>query len=102
LFDADVKIKVLTPKDIPLMLECTNRSASDKVQWFKEKVPLNAPTAMEDIKIDNETGILEILKEKDEVYGNYTCKAANSTTEYRVVRKYALPKCFTLLLKVSR
>jgi hypothetical protein len=83
------------------MLECTNRSASDKVQWLKEKVPLNAAlTGMEDIKIDNETGILEILKDKEEVYGNYTCKAANSTTEYRVVRKYALHKCFMLLLKV--
>ncbi|KAH0950264.1 hypothetical protein HN011_010080 [Eciton burchellii] len=83
---SDIKIKVLTPKDIPLTLECTNRSASDKVQWLKEKVPLNAAlTGMEDIKIDNETGTLEILKDKEEVYGNYTCKAANSTTEYRVV-----------------
>jgi len=108
LFDADIKIKVLTPKDIPLMLECTNRSAGDKVQWLKEKVPL--PTDIEDrklienidIKMDNETGTLEILKEKEEVYGNYTCKAANSTTEYRVVRKYALHKCFMLLLRVSR
>lgn len=89
LFDADIKIKVLTPKDVPLVLECANRSATDKVLWFREKVLLSTASAInEDIKIDNETGTLEILKDKEEVYGNYSCKAANSTTEYRVVRKY--------------
>ncbi|KAL0108341.1 hypothetical protein PUN28_015106 [Cardiocondyla obscurior] len=83
----DIKIRVLTPKDIPLVLECANRSASDKVQWLKEKIPLNTALAgKEDIvKIDNETGSLEIVKEKDEAYGNYTCKVANATIEYRVV-----------------
>ncbi|EZA59607.1 Basigin [Ooceraea biroi] len=82
---SDIRIKVLTPKDVPLVLECTNRSAGDKVQWLREKTPLTTLPGNEDIKIDNETGTLEILKDKEEVYGNYTCKAANSTTEYRVV-----------------
>lgn len=91
LFDADLKIRVLTHRDIPLVLECTNRSAGDKTQWLKEKTPvLTALGGNEDIvKIDNETGTLEILKDVEEAYGNYTCKVANSTTEYRVVRKYS-------------
>ncbi|XP_011872176.1 PREDICTED: basigin [Vollenhovia emeryi] len=78
----DIKIRVLTPKDVPLVLECANRSASDKVLWMKEKIPVSGN---EDVKIDNETGNLEILKDKEELYGNYTCKAANATIEYRVV-----------------
>ncbi|XP_014474831.1 PREDICTED: basigin isoform X2 [Dinoponera quadriceps] len=83
----DIKIRVLTPRDIPLALECTNRSAGDKVQWLKEKEPVVMTLGgNEDIlKIDNETGTLEILKEVEEAYGNYTCKIANSTTDYRVV-----------------
>lgn len=91
MFDADIKIRVLTPKDVPLVLECTNRSAGDKAQWLKEKAPvITTLGGNEDIlKIDNETGTLEILKDVEEVYGNYTCKVANSTTEYRVVRKYS-------------
>lgn len=78
-------------KDIPLVLECANRSTGDKVQWLKEKSPVNTALAgNEDIvKIDNETGNLEILKEKEEAYGNYTCKVANSTIEYKVVREYS-------------
>jgi len=77
-------------KDIPLVLECVNKSAGDKVQWLREKMPLSIAFAgNEDIvKIDNETGNLEILKDKEEAHGNYTCKAANSTIEYRVVREY--------------
>ncbi|XP_011148246.1 basigin [Harpegnathos saltator] len=85
----DIKIRVLTPRDIPLVLECTNRSAGDKTQWLKEKTPVVTTLGgNEDIlKIDNETGTLEILKDTEEVYGNYTCKVANTTTEYRVVPK---------------
>ncbi|KAM0724709.1 Basigin [Formica fusca] len=82
----DIKIRVLTPKDIPLVLECANKS--DKVQWQKEKTPLSTALAGNEdiIKIDNETGSLEIVKDKKEAYGNYTCKlGANSTIEYRVV-----------------
>lgn len=91
MFDADLKIRVLTPKDVPLVLECTNRSAGDKAQWLKEKTSVvTSLGGNEDIiKIDNETGTLEILKDVEEAYGNYTCKMANSTTEYRVVRKYS-------------
>lgn len=90
LFDADIKIRVLTPKDIPLVLECTNRSAGDKAVWLKEKTAITALGGSEDnLKFDNETGTLEILKDVEEVYGNYTCKVANSTTEYRVVREYS-------------
>lgn len=88
LFDADIKIRVLTKES--LVLECANKSTSDKVQWQKEKKPLNTALAgnEEFISIDNETGNLHILQEKDVFYGNYTCKTANSTIEYRVVRKY--------------
>lgn len=96
MFDADIKIRVLTPKDVPLVLECANKS--DKVQWQKEKTPLSTALAgNEDIvKIDNETGSLEILKDKEEAYGNYTCKvSANSTIEYRVVREYSATRHFT-------
>lgn len=79
----DIKIKVLTPKDLPLILQCENRSTSEKVQWLKGKTLL---AINEDIfRIDNETNNLEILKEKEESFGNFTCKTANSTTEYRVV-----------------
>ncbi|TGZ48199.1 basigin isoform X1 [Temnothorax longispinosus] len=82
----DIKIRVITAKDVPLVLECANRSTGDKVQWLKEKIPLSTALAGEDItKIDNETGSLQILQDKEVVYGNYTCKAANATIEYRVV-----------------
>lgn len=86
MFDADIKIRVLTAKDVPMMLECANRSTGDKGIWMKEKKVL---ISNDDVKIDEETGNLEILKEKEEVYGNYTCKAANTTIEYRVVREYS-------------
>lgn len=79
-----------------MVLECVNKS--DKVQWLKEKIQLRYTTLAvnEDVKIDNETGNLEILKDKEEVYGNYTCKAgANSTIEYRVVREYSAIRYFT-------
>jgi len=91
LFDADIKIRVLMAKDIPLVLECVNKSAGDKVQWLKEKIQLSTAFASNEdiVKIDNETGNLEILKDKEEAYGNYTCKMANSTIEYRVVREYS-------------
>ncbi|GAB1865160.1 Neuroplastin-like isoform x2 protein [Camponotus japonicus] len=81
----DIKIRVLTSKDLPLVLECANKS--DKVQWQKERTPLSI--ALDDdediVKIDNETGSLKILKDEKEAYGNYTCKAGNSTIEYKVV-----------------
>ncbi|KAL6263536.1 hypothetical protein P5V15_006325 [Pogonomyrmex californicus] len=81
----DIKIRVLTPKDIPLILECANRSTSDK--WLKEKVPVTTALAGHEdaFKINNETGNLEILKDKEQVYGNYTCNMANSTVEYKVL-----------------
>lgn len=92
LFDADIKIRVLTANDTPLALECANKNTGDKVLWLKEKSPVHTAFAGNEdniIKIDNETGNLEILKEKEEVYGNYTCKVANATIEYRVVREYS-------------
>ncbi|XP_076248508.1 immunoglobulin domain-containing protein Bsg [Calliopsis andreniformis] len=87
LINFDIKVKVLTPKDTPLALECQNRSAGEKMQWFKENVPLHTALAghEDDIKIDNETGTLEFLKSNDVLYGNYTCKGSNSSTEYRIV-----------------
>lgn len=85
----DLKIRVLTTKDVPLALECMNKSSGEKVQWTKENKPLQTALAdHEDIyKLDNETGTLEILKSNDVFYGNYTCKGTNSTTEYRIVPK---------------
>lgn len=76
-------------RDTPLVLECANRSTGDKVQWLKGKAPLSIPGNDDILKIDNETGNLEILKDKEEAHGNYTCKTANSTIEYRVVREYS-------------
>ncbi|KOC63171.1 Basigin, partial [Habropoda laboriosa] len=86
-FTTDIKIRVLTPKDVPLALECANRSAGEKLQWLKENVPIHTALAGSDdiIKIDNETGTLELLKTSDILHGNYTCKGTNSTTEYRIV-----------------
>lgn len=86
----DIKIRVLTAKDLPLVLECANRSTSDKVKWNKEKKELSAFAGNEDIiKIDNETGSLQILKDKEEAHGNYSCtvitKQANYTIDYRVL-----------------
>lgn len=85
----DIKIRVLTSKDTPLALECENRSTGEKMQWLKEKVPiLTALSGNDDlIKIDNETGTLELLKEAEILYGNYTCRGTNSSTEYRIVPK---------------
>ena len=77
-----------------MIIECANKSAGEKLQWFKENVPIHTALAGNEdlIKIDNETGILEFLtlprKENSEVlFGNYTCKGTNSSTEYRIVRK---------------
>lgn len=91
MFDADINIRVLTAKDVPLVLECANRSTVDKVLWLKEKKQLSSILGNADVKIDNETGSLKILKEKEEVYGNYTCTdlTTNATVKYRVVREYS-------------
>ncbi|XP_046822586.1 basigin [Vespa velutina] len=86
----DVKIRVLTQKETPLSLECGNRSTGDKAIWYKEKMPiLTTMVGKEDlIKIDNETGTLDVLKIDDIiVYGNYSCKVGNTSTDYRIVPK---------------
>lgn len=86
----DVKIRVLTPKEVPLSLECGNRSASEKASWYKENMPALAAVAGKEelVKVDNETGILEILKADDPIiFGNYSCKVGNSSTDYRIVPK---------------
>ena len=72
----DIKIKVLTPKDAPMTLECGNRSAGEKLQWFKENVPLHTALAGSEelFKLDNDTGTLELLKSAEVLYGNYSCK----------------------------
>lgn len=90
MFNTDIKIRVLTAKDVPLVLECANKNTSDKVKWLKENVPWNKVLSNEDVKINNETGSLEILKDEKEekVFGNYTCEAANATIKYRVVGEY--------------
>lgn len=88
----DVKVRVLTEKDVPLSLECADKGAAEKVQWLKEKVAV--PTALsgnEDaFSLNNETGTLTILKETESVFGNYSCKGANFSTEYRVLPKPAV------------
>ena len=72
-----------------MILECANKSAGEKLQWFKENVPIHTALAGNEdlIKIDNETGIMEFLKSSEVLYGNYICKGTNSSTEYRIVRK---------------
>jgi len=75
-----------------LVLECANKSVGDKARWYKENKLLSTALAgsEEFINIDNETGSLHILQDKEIFYGNYTCTTtANFTTEYRVVRKYS-------------
>jgi len=83
------------------VLECANKS--DKVQWQKERTPLSI--ALDDdediVKIDNETGSLKILKDEKEAYGNYTCKAGNSTIEYKVVREYSATRIFYVILYIK-
>ncbi|XP_076546147.1 immunoglobulin domain-containing protein Bsg isoform X2 [Osmia lignaria lignaria] len=86
---ADIKIKVLTPKDAPMTLECGNRTAGEKFQWFKENVPLHTAVADSEelFELDNDNGTLELLKSTEVLYGNYSCKGSNSSTEYRIVSK---------------
>ncbi|XP_043501232.1 basigin [Polistes fuscatus] len=98
----DVKIRVLTQKEVPLSLECANRSSGEKVAWYKEKIPiLTALSGKEElIKIDNETSTLEVLKIEDvAVYGNYSCKVGNVSTDYRIVPKptVALPESVSVV-----
>ncbi|XP_003693505.1 basigin isoform X2 [Apis florea] len=83
----DLKIKVFAPTDVPLALECANKSAGEKLLWYKERVLIHTALAGNEdlIKLDNETGVLELLKTSDVLYGNYTCKGTNSSTEYRIV-----------------
>ncbi|XP_054012544.1 basigin [Hylaeus anthracinus] len=83
----DVKIRVLTSKDTPLVMECANRTSGAKVNWFKDDVLINTALSAKDdlMKVDNDTGTLELLGVDDDLFGNYTCKGHNSTTEYRVV-----------------
>lgn len=77
----DIKIRVLTKG---LILEC-NKS-DDKVQWQKEKAPLNTALAgNEDSFNIDEIGNLKLSGDKEIFYGNYTCKTSNVTIEYRVV-----------------
>lgn len=74
-----------------MTLECGNRSAGEKLQWFKEKAPLHTALAGSEelFKLDNDTGTLELLKSAEALYGNYSCKGSNSSTEYRIVREYS-------------
>ena len=83
----DIKFRVLTPMDTPLVLECENKSAGEKTQWLKENVSVQVALAEHNdaIKIDNVTGTLELLKSNDTLLGNYSCKGSNSSTEYRIV-----------------
>lgn len=99
-FDTDLKIKVFAPTDVPLTLECANKSAGEKLLWYKERVLIHTALAGNEdlIKLNNETGVLELLKTSDVLYGNYTCKGTNSSTEYRIVRKYL----FKIILKMVK
>lgn len=76
-----------------MTLECANRSAGEKLQWFKDNVALHTALAgsEEVMKLDNETGTMVFLKSADVLHGNYSCKGSNSSTEYRIVRKYPIP-----------
>ncbi|XP_076649316.1 immunoglobulin domain-containing protein Bsg [Halictus rubicundus] len=85
----DIHIKVLTAKDAPMTLECANKTSVSKVTWMKENVPIHTKLAehLDLFKVDNETGSLELLKSDDNLLGNYSCKAQNASTEYRIVPK---------------
>ncbi|XP_024225305.1 basigin [Bombus impatiens] len=85
----DKKIRILTATDVPMTLECANKSAGEKLQWFKQDIPIHKALAGNEdlIKLDNETGTLEVLKISEAVYGNYTCKGTNYTTKYGIVPK---------------
>ncbi|XP_076377197.1 immunoglobulin domain-containing protein Bsg [Megalopta genalis] len=85
----DIHIRVLTVDDVPLSLECANKSSGSKVTWTKEnKSIVSALAGSENLyKIDNETGTLELQKFGTALLGNYTCKAQNASIEYRIVPK---------------
>ncbi|XP_023288110.1 basigin isoform X2 [Orussus abietinus] len=85
----DTIIRVLSQVDTPMVMECANRTANDKVQWIKDSKPIAVAMADSEgvFRINNETGNLEILKEEEEAYGNYSCKVGNSSTDYRIVAK---------------
>lgn len=87
-----------------MALECANKSAGEKLLWYKERVLIHTALAGNEdlIKLDNETGVLELLKTSDVLYGNYTCKGTNSSTEYRIVRKYPFKILLPKNVKVFR
>jgi hypothetical protein len=83
-----VTIKVLTKNDTHVVLNCPDRSSSEKFEWSKDKKPL---VESEHIKLDDKDGsnVIVIYNADDkEIYGNYSCKVGNISSDYRVVSKY--------------
>ncbi|XP_008210346.1 neuroplastin isoform X2 [Nasonia vitripennis] len=84
---ADVTIKVLTKNDSHVELTCPEHSSSNDMVWTKEQqeLPKN-----KNIKLESD-GTLVITydsgKDGELVYGNYSCKAGNVSSDYRVVKK---------------
>lgn len=81
---------------VPLELECENHTSSDRVEWQKEGVSIeevlkNQKEGENSVVYDSNTGRLTIVKDKPEVYGNYTCNSTangNISSLFRIVRKY--------------
>ena len=91
---AVAKIKVLTAKETPLILNCENYTAGDKsVEWQKEGVDIRLAFAGKEdfVKFHSDNGSVAIYKEHATTYGNYTCNttaSANSSALFKIVRKY--------------
>lgn len=85
------KIKVLTSSDVPMILECDNHTAGEKVDWYIDGESVAEKFADKDelLKVDS-NGVLTIYQNLIDVFGNYTCNTtahANSTRFFRIVRK---------------
>lgn len=81
-------IKVLTKNDTRVELTCPEHSSNSDIRWTKEQKDL--PKDVTSIKLEQD-GTLVVSyegateKERDKVYGNYSCKVGNVSSDYRVV-----------------
>lgn len=85
----DVTIKVLTKNDTRVVLNCPDHSNSEKVEWSKDKKLL---VESEHVKVDKDNSnviVIYDVEDKD-IYGNYSCKVGNISSDYRVVKRPSL------------
>ncbi|XP_034947855.1 basigin [Chelonus insularis] len=81
------KIKVIPPKE-ELRIECENVTSGDEVVWKKDGVDVKQKFASKDglVEVENNSGVLKILKDHADVLGLYSCNtSSNAMTSIRVV-----------------